>query len=458
MKPVLDMPTYQNLRLLLARGPRRLMGQLRLPVRLLPLVTIAPLVLMVLCGSAAAQIEFEQKPILYGTTPFEDPVVALQKRLDAAEVKLIFEPDHGYLTSVLELLDIDTASQVLVKSKTSFQLRRISPERPRALYFNDHSYIGWVQNGEVVEVMTTDPVQGQVFYTLSQSKQEHPKFVRDRGQCLACHASSRTQGVPGGLVRSVFVDQSGQPQFGSGTYTIDHRSPFLQRWGGWYVTGTHGTMRHMGNIVSQDPEHAEIIDRESGANVTDLSDRMDVSPYLTPHSDLVALMVLEHQTRMQNYLTRASYESRSAAYYDGITNTALDRSGDHVSDTSRRRIASAGDKLLKYMLFAEEFPLTSPVKGTSEFASEFQSRGPRDSQGRSLRDLDLKTRMFKYPCSYLIDSPSFDRLPESVKSYVLGRLKDVLTGKDQDEAFSHLTPADRTAILEILTETRPDPW
>jgi hypothetical protein len=254
------------------------------------------------------------------------------------------------------------------------------------------------------------------------------------------------------------VSASGQPQFGSGTFTIDHRSPFDERWGGWYVTGTHGKMRHMGNIVSEDRQDPEALDREAGANVTDLSDRFDVSPYLTPHSDIVALMVLEHQAQMQNFLTLASYECRSAAHHDAIMNAALDRPKDHVSDSAKRRIASVGDKLLRYMLFAEEFRLSAPVEGTSSFAKDFQAQGPHDRHGRSLRDFDLQTRLFKYPCSYMIYSPSFDQLPDQIKQYVVGRLRDVLTGQDTSKEFSHLSADDRRSIFQILSQTKPGLW
>ncbi|MCA9068246.1 MAG: hypothetical protein KDA84_04950, partial [Planctomycetaceae bacterium] len=191
---------------------------------------------------------------------------------------------------------------------------------------------------------------------------------------------------------------------------------------------------------------------------TDLSDRVDVAPYLTPHSDIVALMVLEHQTQMQNAITAANYENRSAVHSDGIMNAALDRPEKYRSDTTKRRVASAGDNLLRYLLFSEEFQLASPVKGTSSFSKDFQSKGPRDRQGRSLRDFDLTTRMFKYPCSYLIYSPAFDQLPSEVKNHVTTRLHNILTGHDKSEDFSHLSAKDRKAILEILTETKPDLW
>lgn len=422
----------------------------------IPIGLLLSLVLHV--ESVRAQTDFEREPVSYATAPTTDPVAELQKRLDDGSVELQYHDRHGYLPSVLQLLDIQPSSQVLVASKTSFQLRQISPRRPRALYFNDHTYVGWVQQGDVVEIMSTDPSQGEIFYTLSQDEGDPPRFTRDRGQCISCHASSRTQGVPGGLVRSAFVGKSGQPQYGAGTFTTDHRSPFSERWGGWYVTGTHGKMRHMGNAFAADEKKLGKLDVETGANVTDLSELFDTSRYLTPHSDVVALMVLEHQTQMQNRLTRANYEGRSAGHHDGIMNAALGRPEDYVSESAERRIASVGDEVLRYLLFVDEFRLTDAVAGTSDFAEDFQTRGPRDSRGRSLRDLDLKTRLFKHPCSYLIYSPSFDALPKAVRRYVAGRLRDVLDGNDRSGEFSHLTAPDRTAILGILRETKPDLW
>ena len=418
---------------------------------------IALLLLLMLFQQSRVQgqIEFEREPINYDTAPVHDVIAQLQQQLDSGEVKMGYDQQYSYLPSLMRILNVPESSQVLVFSKTSFQLRRISPRRPRALYFNDNVYLGWVQNGDVIEVVASDPEQGGIFYTLSLEETDKPHFIRDRGQCISCHASSRTYGVPGPVVRSVFANSAGHPMLGSGTFTTDHRSPFDHRWGGWYVTGTHGSMRHMGNVISKDKNRAEDIDRESGANVCSLSSIVNVKPYITQHSDLVALMVLEHQSQMQNLITLANFDVRSAIHYDGIMNNALERPADHTSESTSRRISSAGEKLLRYMLFAEEFPLTSAVKGTSGFAEEFQALGPKDSQGRSLRDFDLQTRMFKYPCSYLIYSPPFDALPAPVKQYVTRRLHEVLTGEDDSPEFANLSAIDRQAILEILQETKP---
>jgi hypothetical protein len=403
-----------------------------------------------------AQSEFELEPISYYDRPLHDPISRLQERIGAGTASLAYDSRHGYMPAVLQALDISTTSQMLVFSKTSFQLTRIAPNRPRAVYFNDHTYIGWVQGGDVVEVSTVDPEQGAVFYTLYQEETDRPRFVRDKGQCLACHASTRTQNVPGHLVRSVYTSPSGQPNFGSGTFTTDDRSPFEQRWGGWYVSGKHGQMRHMGNVISRDRDNPEQLDREAGANITDLSPLVDVRPYLKPSSDIVALMVLEHQTQMHNAITAANYTARRAAHQDRIVNEALQRPLDQQSDSTKRRIASAGDKLLAHLLFSGELTLTSPIEGVSGFTEEFANRGPKDSRGRSLRDFDLQRRIFKYPCSYLIYSPSFDALPKSVQQYVAARLSRILTGEDTDPSFAHLSADDRRSIREILQDTKPD--
>ena len=410
--------------------------------------------------STVAQVMFDREPINYSTSEANGPIAKLQKQIDAGEVSLKFDEEHGYLKSVLDALDISTSSQMLVFSKTSFQLRRISPWSPRALYFNDDTYIGWVPNGDVVEVTSVDPQQGAIFYTMLQEETDKPKFVRDQGNCLTCHASSRTQGVPGHLVRSVYPSASGQPHFGSGTFRTNQSSPFEQRWGGWYVTGTHGKQRHMGNEIAKDRSRPSL-DKDAGANVTDLSERTRISRYLAEHSDIVALMVLEHQTDMHNYITNASYETRMALHQGQVMNRALDRPNDYVSESTLRRISSASEKLVKYMLFSEETPLTDKVQGTSDFAAEFAARGPKDSQGRSLRDFDLEHRIFKHPCSYLIYSEAFHALPTQVKERVYRRLWEILTGEDQAKPFAHLSPDDRRQIYEILCDTctdLPDYW
>lgn len=405
---------------------------------------------------ASAQSDFEKEPINYYNTPLDDAVQRLKVAIEAGETELQWDAETGWLKSVLEKLNVPVSSQTLVFSKTSLQLSRISPARPRTLYFNDDVYVGWVQHGDVLELSAADPTQGAIFYTLSQADptEQSPVIQRDQGHCAVCHASSRTKSVPGFLVRSVFTGRSGTPLYGLGTKTTDHSTPLDERFGGWYVTGTHGEMRHLGNsIATQDARPP--LDVSAGANVTSLQDRLKTAPYLTDSSDIVALMVLEHQTQMHNLITRANYEARRCVHQDKIMNRLLERDENFQSDSAQRRIATAGDQLLEYMLFKDEFPLTSPVKGNSRFQQDFEAAGQLDSQGRSLRQFDLQTRLFKYPCSFLIESQSYRGLPQSIRDHVEDRLAKILAGNDDSGEFDYLDAATRKHLREILGELLP---
>jgi len=425
-------------------------------------VTLAAWVALATLSTARADLPIEQEPINYSKTPADDPVAQLQERLDRGEVKLRFAEDRqGYLKSVLEQLKISPESQALVFSKTSFQHTRIAPRTPRALYFGDDAYVGWVKGGDYLEFAAVDPKLGTTFYLLDQRPTRRPTFLRQTDSCLQCHQSSKTQDVPGLMVRSVYPDQRGFPVFSAGSSVTDQTSPLSERWGGWYVTGKLGGQRHLGNGVVTDRNQPEQLDAEPGADHADLKGLVDTYPYLTGQSDVVALMVLEHQTQTQNLLTLAGYQGHMSRYYDAGINKALGRPEGTVSESTARRIASYADKLVAALLFSGETALSAPIEGGSEFVVDFAARGPRDRQGRSLRDFDLRTRLFRYPCSYLINSRSFEALPELMKVQVYHRLREVLTGRDSSPQFAHLSPDDRRAILEILLDTKsalPEDW
>ena len=251
------------------------------------------------------------------------------------------------------------------------------------------------------------------------------------------------------------MDRQGNPLLSSGSFRTDHTSPLAERWGGWYVTGTSGRQMHLGNMISQGSKDPRRVDNADGVNVVDLKDRLTIVLYPTPHSDIVALMVLEHQVGMLNRLARAGMETRMALHYEREMNKALGRPADEQSESARSRIRSVGEAVVQYMLFGGETPLTGRIEGTSSFASDFASAGPRDSKGRSLRDFDLNTRLFRYPCSYLIYSRAFDSLPDEVKDHVYRRLWETLGGRGTGKDDPRLTAEDRQAIVEILRETKP---
>jgi hypothetical protein len=391
------------------------------------------------------------------SAPVHDHVTVLQNQIDSGEVKLKYVPDLGYLPSLLEALKVPVSSQVMVFSKTSFQAPLISPRTPRALYFNDTTTVGFVKGGDVLELADVDPQLGVVFYTLDQEETAKPRIAR-RAECIQCHHSDATLGVPGLMVRSVYPERTGMPVFKAGGFITDHRSPLKERWGGWYVTGTSGTQLHLGNSISDAEGN---MDSKPGTNVTDLNSRFNTLFYLSPHSDIVALMTLEHQTHMVDLIARASYITRMALLEQTAMNKALGEPADQLSDSTKRRINSIAEEVVKYAMFAEEAPLEGEIKGTSGFAAEFSRIGPRDHKGRSLRDFDLKRRMFRYPCSYEIYSQAFEELPDMVKKQIYRRIWEVLTGKDASKTFQTLSPGDRKAILEILLDTKsnlPDYW
>jgi hypothetical protein len=405
--------------------------------------------------SGSYLLPLDHEAIQYYKAPADDAISRLQRRIDSGEMKLKTDDDFGYLRSVLRALEVPESSQVLVFSKTSFQAPRIAPRTPRALYFNDRIAVGFVRTGDVLEFAAIDPKLGVVFYTLDQEPSAHPHFDR-RDTCLQCHQSGGTLGVPGLVVRSVFPDSTGMPLFHAGTFVTDHRSPLKERWGGWYVTGNTGDQTHMGNAIVEDRNEPDRLQTEGTQNLADLHGKLDTGAYPTPHSDIVALMTLEHQTQMVNLITRVGWEAR-LALFDGVAiDKALGRPAGQLSESTIHRINSAAEELVQYMLFSGETRLTSPVKGTSGFAEQFAQAGPKDPQGRSLRQFDMRTRMFLYPCSYMIYSEAFDAMPAVVLDRVYHRLWEVLTGKDSTAPFAHLSAADRKAIYEILRATKKD--
>jgi len=372
-----------------------------------------------------------------------DPLALLAGQLERGETTLEYRDGVGYLPDLLAHLDVRVDTQTLVFSKTSFQQSLITPKNPRALYFNDHVPIGDVPGGDVYELLALEPTQGLAFYSLNIAQTDRPRLQRRGIECMFCHALGN-QGAPSLFVASVIAGADGTPAY-TGTFLamIDHRTPFEERWGGWYVTGTHGSQRHMGNAVAPDPSHPMDLDQTNTQNLTSLDGKFDASKYLAASSDIVALMTLEHQVGAVNRINLARHQ------YDLAKANGL-------KDSDWTKLDAVIADLAGYLLFVDEAPLTEPVQGVSTFTRTFSERGPRDRQGRSLRDFDLTTRLFRYPLSYMVYNDQLDSLPGPILDRLYRHLYDVLTGKNTSKPYKALSAEDRQAALEILLGTKPN--
>jgi hypothetical protein len=369
-------------------------------------------VMLPIVATAAPPLDFEEDPINYTAASPDNVVTRLQAALDVGEKTLRFEGQFGYLRDVLKELDVPESSQMLTFLKSSLQRPLISPKNARALYFGDDAYVGYVPDG-MLEIIVPDDRLGMVFYTLEQDP-EGPKLERHVARCMTCHSSMRTKNIPGLQVRSMMTDPNGEPVIAAGSFRTDHSTPIANRWGGWFVTGTHGDSKHLGNFQLPDSRRPQQpIDNSAGANLTDISSLTDVSRHLTPHSDIVALMVFEHQIDAHNLMVRTKYAWRIDEH-----------AGNEKSEAAVWK--KEADALSDHLLFLKEHLLEHPIKGTSSFADEFSARGKTENQGRSLRQFNLKTRLFEHSCSYTIDSSLFRGLPQEVRQYVGQRIPEVL--------------------------------
>lgn len=387
-----------------------------------------------------------------------DPIARLQARLDAGAVTLAHDSVLGYLPALLKALDIPVSSQVLVFSRTSLQTDRIAPWSPRALYFNDDVYVGYVLESPFLEIGSVDPAKGGVFYTLPQEPRPRAAFQRETTTCLMCHSSkSATGGVPGFMVLSTAADRHGYPITGVHEGSTSDVTPVAQRFGGYYVTGTGP---HAGNVYAPLLGH-EVHDKpafrarfrlqferaDSNAR-TSLAGLFDTTAYLHGQSDVVALMVLTHQTVVHNLIMAVHEAAREAIMEAAIGAVRTDSLQAPVTP----RLRGAVDNLARALLFVKAARLTAPLRGTTRFAQDFAQRGVRDRAGRSLRDLDLTQRLFKHPASFLVYSEAFDALPRMARRAVYARLADILEGREP----SDLSATERQAVTEILRETKPE--
>ena len=390
--------------------------------------------------------------IQYTEGPVDNVVVDVNARIDAGEVELRWAGRSGYLRSALDALELPIESQVLAFSPTSFQAEFLGFDNPRALYVADEVALGWVRGADVMEIAAFDRQQGSVFYTLAQTPDETPRFER-RENCLACHLSWDTLGVPGLQVLSMFPMPKDPRAYANG-HVVDHRSRLDDRWGGWYVTGTHGNSAHMGNVEVVDVDDPQATFGVVPPVIDSMEGLIDLEGYQTPYSDIVALLVLDHQTHMTNLITRIGWEARRVELRAA---QVVEADRDRATDDGRfdEIVDEAAVELVDYLLFVDEAPLPAGISGQSGFAGMFVARGPHDSQGRTLREVSLDGRLFRYPCSYMIYTSAFDALPEIALDAIYRRMWAILSGRVTEFPYDRLTLADRQAIVEILRDTKP---
>jgi hypothetical protein len=387
----------------------------------------------------------EDPAIKYSTAPLNNVVADVNRRIQDGAVQLTFEGRGGYLRSTLEALQIPVDSQLLVFSRASLQGKQIDEKNPRAVYFTDRVALGWVRDGDLLEVAAHDETEGVVFYTLDQRPEapSPPQFKR-AFICLGCHMAGDTLGVPGFLMFSTTRPDPAQgfslPRF------VDQTDPLERRFGGWFVTGSTGSAKHMGN-------EATALDGRASRELMSVDGLFDADGYRTLSSDIVAHLVFTHQIGMTNLLTRAGWQARVADPTLHPPYSAAPGEEERIA-LMMKGVAS---EVVDHLLFIDEAALPDRVRGQSGFAERFTALGPRDRNRRSLYELDLTRRLMKYPCSYLIYSPAFDALPPRAKNPIYQRLWDVLSGAEHEARYqSALSRVDRQAIVNILRDTKKD--
>lgn len=434
-------------------------GQVASIFRMMSLRSLLLLLLLVGCpGIASAQMGiYEDSPIHYSRRTPHDVMWEWRRTLPDGQPELDRSSPKAYLKSVLDELGIPVESQVLVFSQTSFQNLLISPRTPRAIYYNEDHYIGWVQGGDI-EVATVDPRLGMTFYRFEvpEPDSQKPPEIERTSSCIVCHAGVETTPFPGTLVQSVYATETGSQVMRGKSYNVLPSTPLADRWGGWYVTGSNQGPRHRGNVyfvpTEGDGDGVTEHDQDLGASHRSLRGLFDTEPYLRDTSDIVSLLVLEHQTQAHNRILEAFGRTRIQLFNDDGYMVG-DSLGPETIDLIDRQV----DHLLDALLFKDEVSLAGErIEGDPAFQEAFLSTAHRDSKGRSLKDFDLEERIFRYRCSYMIYSKSFSYLPEQFRERFWDRLEEVLTAKEVPEQFAHLGAEEREAIYEIVRETHPD--
>lgn len=386
-----------------------------------------------------ANFDLDAEPHRYHQRPLKDRFTMLKDDLEAGKLGLDESSEKAFLASLLAKLEVPVSSQMLVFSTTSLQLRLIRQDNPRALYFNDDIHVGYIPGGKI-EILSMDPELGAIFYMFDIPRLGQPVRVERSERCNNCHADDDTGGVPGVVIKSVMPGPTGGSLDTFRPLRVGHDVPLSERFGGWYVTGKSAITNHLGNTFG----------RYSGGELMrvplDPATRFDASRYLLPTSDILPQLVHEHQGGFVNRVLRAGYTAR----------TLLHESKGRLTPAQSAELDEQARIVTRYVLFADEASLPGGgVEGDAAFKADFLRVRRAGPMGASLRDFDLKTRLFRYRCSYLIYSPIFTALPAEMKQRIFRQLSAALNWTKPAPEYAYLPTPEKQAIVAILRKTLP---
>jgi len=376
-------------------------------------------------------VDFEGPEHGYLENALKDPFSKLVSSIEKGQLALDTSSETAYLESLFKVLKVPVSSQLLVYSATSLQLSYISVRYPRAIYFNEDIYVGHVRGGRL-EVIAIDPELGAIFSIFDIPRGPgQPTVVERSGRCMNCHANAATGEVPGVVMKSVMPGPNNGALDSYRRDQLGHQVPLEERFGGWHVTGADRFEKHYGNLLGR------YVDGKIVTEPARVGQYGDLSNYLRPTSDILPLLVFEHQAAFSNRLTELVYRWREAR-----------------GSASDKNLTARIDSFVRYALFADEAALPpGGFEGDADFRRDFADAGRKDLKGRSLRDFDLKTRMFRYRCSYMIDSAQFRGIPAPLRDRIFARMRQALDPSVPDPAYGYLGVAEKTAIVEILRGT-----
>lgn len=396
-----------------------------------------------LAAGAAPLSRFEAAPHHYWEAPLQNPFTEWLKKTQGQPAADSPAPadEKEALRRLLASLKVPESSQMLVFSATSLQ-RSISPSRPRALYFNDELYVGWVPGGSV-EIAADDPSLGPVFFIANFTRSGALTTPERQNRCMNCHASSDLKSLPSLMAASTLPDVAGGSLESWRDVSVGHQVPWSERFGGWHVTDAPASAAPHSNLLGEYSQgRIQTLPNPPGQ-------RYRESTYLRPSSNVLPQLVHEHQLGAVNLLTAALYRARELK-------AAASSPAGSLSDEARAELATLGQGLARYFLFADE--AAAPASGIPQddaFARSFSENKKTDARGRSLKDFDLTTRLFRHRGSYMIYTPLWRHLPPEVKDPAWRALHDALSQPGHPNGL-HLPAEEKTAIQEILTATCDD--